>query len=245
MAREKKVTVKTLLNQEVKGRTDSPLEGKKYPLYIEITYNRKYTKFPFGDNWFPLSSADQLTKAPKIIKALKAVEKIVQLEISRDPDFTVTGVAKTIKSYLSPFQMCLLMLLIQHIGIEVEEKLPSAKFKRWQSLEPSDKIPEGLDLLGKDGDPLINDLLSTFQLLTLMEFEGSIVTWLVYTSAEAKDKAVEKGLDALKSGLPPYAKYGGIHIAKKKMSTPDLVAALDQMAFLVTDNQVSVSVNYV
>jgi hypothetical protein len=244
MAREKKITVKALLNQEVKGRRDSPLESLKYPLYLEVTYDRKYTKFPFGDNWFPLSSVDKIKSDKNIKGALNAVEKIIRLEISRDLNFKVTGVAKTIKSYLSPFQMCLLMLLIRHIGMEVEEKLPSSKFKAWQNLEPAQKITDGLDLLGKDADFLVNDLLATYQLLTLMAFQGNIVTWLIYTTELEKVATVEKVLKGLESSKPPYNEYGGIKPAAKKMSAVQLATALDKMALLVADNQISISINY-
>jgi hypothetical protein len=244
MAREKKITVKALLNQEVKGRRDSPLEALKYPLYLEVTYDRKYTKFPFGDNWFSLSSLDKIKSDKNVKGALKAVEKIIRLEISRDPNFKVTGVSKTIKSYLSPFQMCLLMLLIRHIGMEVEEKLPSAKFKAWLNLEPAQKITAGFDLLGENAGFLINDLLATYQLLTLMEFRENIVTWLIYTTKLEKVTAVEKALNGLENSEPPYEKYGGVKPSAKKMSAVQLVTALDKMALLVTDNQISISINY-
>jgi hypothetical protein len=242
MAREKKITVKPLLNQEVKGRQESPLEAARYPLYIEISYNRKYTKFPLGDNWFPISDAEEIKKNPSILKALEAIKKIIRYEVEKDPSFTVTGVTKKIKSYLSPFQLCMLMLLLQHIGIELRKEVPASKLDSWEKLDPGKKIFEGLVMLGDDVHFLINDLLSIFQLLNLMRYDESILSWLIYTDKNQKLKLISKALKQAKKEPVLYKEFGGIGKASEKMSVEDLVSATDYMATLVTDNEVSVSI---
>ena len=81
MAREKKITVKTLLNQGIKGKIVSFPGGKMYPLYVEVTYDRKYTKFPFGNQWYPLSAAKTIEENENVKGALRGVEKVVRYEL--------------------------------------------------------------------------------------------------------------------------------------------------------------------
>jgi hypothetical protein len=241
MAREKKITIKPTLNQRVKGRRDSPLSEMKYPLYLEISYNRKFTKFPFGNNWLPLSEEDNLQNNETLKGAINAVKNVIRYEIRRDEDFEIKGIARTVESYLSPFQSTTLLLLIQHIRIELEEILPVSKLENWKSLLAIDQIKSGLDLLKGNDVNLINDLLSSYQLLHLSGFEDNIMTWLIYTSEKEREAVVRRGLDKLKSTHPPFEEHGGIVPASKKMSPATLSAALTQIAHLVTDSQIVIT----
>lgn len=240
MGVEKKVTVKPFLNQLVKGRIVKFDEGELYPLYFRVTYNRKTTRFPAGNNWFPLSMEKHLDSSEDINRALKGVENIAKYEIDRVADFEIKGIGDKVKSYVSPFPDSAVRIFFKAMEGCLKKAVSSKDFELWQKAQISEKVEIGFRLLGSNiPDDLgrIYFLVST--IVQVFPTSYTLQSWLI----EKEDR--EKGIDSLRAyqkalnGSKVCPGLYGYHVAYSySLDIEKTIEGFDVVAHLVIDNGV-------
>jgi hypothetical protein len=101
MGKGSKITVKPYLNKTLKS-VGMESDGKQYfPLYFIVTYMRRVTKFPVSNLHVSVDKEDRLSEIETVIEYTDIITRILNFEIGRNPDFTVKGLGKKVKTYLS------------------------------------------------------------------------------------------------------------------------------------------------
>lgn len=101
MEKGSKITVRPYLNKILKA-VGMESEGEQYfPLYFRVTYMRRVTKFPISNIHVSATKEDHLLEVETVAEYTDRITRIVEFEVGRNPDFTVKGLGRKVRSYFS------------------------------------------------------------------------------------------------------------------------------------------------
>ncbi|MEL6804093.1 MAG: hypothetical protein AAFO91_09960, partial [Bacteroidota bacterium] len=191
MGVKRKITVKTGLNYDVKGRYSEIETLPTHPVYVEITYNRKYTKFPYKDYWF---TQHDFSLNHILEKASRETEEVLEHEIKRNPNFTVKGFSNRLKTWLSPLHLAGYLSIIDSLQDEIKQKMPAAKYENWQAKSMYDRVAEGLEWV--EITDSLKAMIGAAELLRLGPFihYRSVYWWLIESEFSKKEERVSEVL---------------------------------------------------
>lgn len=175
MGREKRVTVKIIANTALSYRIND--EGdKEYPLYAQVTYDRKTTKFPVaGELWGTENEAVEFLNwgFPK-----DQVQTIGEFERDRNDNFSVRGFADIYKIHTADFLMTTEFYLMEVVDDEVQKIIT---VKQYKELSPNGffDYKRGLEILGLKVTNEIREALEVRETLLKMRVDLRIYEWLI------------------------------------------------------------------
>lgn len=99
MAREKKITIKLVINTSLNSSWSSANGKRIYPIYVQMTYDRKTTNFPLPGGYQRLAK-DEGEALARISQTVKPqIQRIAEHERDRKEDFTVRGFSLILDKY--------------------------------------------------------------------------------------------------------------------------------------------------
>jgi hypothetical protein len=199
MAREKKITVKPFLNQLLKSKQFELDEGELYPLYFQVIYDKKTTRFQAGNNWFPLKQEDQLKNNPVIAGTANAIKKIIRHESERVEDFVIKGIGDRIKSYSTDMGTACKISLSQQIGNALKLSMTVAEYELWETKSVSDRIEDGIIKLANSTSKELARIYLLSSLIDIFAPEGlTVFSWLISEERNQVIARIQKRVDEQK-----------------------------------------------
>lgn len=190
MAREKKITVKPFLNKSINSKSISIDSSEFYPLYCQVIYDKRTTRFQLGNNWFAAELEDDLLASSDVQKLIEIISKIVRYEAKRNDQFTIKGIGDRFKSYCSKLETVTVLLLVNEISTALSEKVTHSVYTEWDSKSTTEKIQSGLRMLHGDGPESMGRLLNLGVVVKELDmFNLSLYDWLL---GKHRKKAIEK-----------------------------------------------------
>lgn len=142
----KKVTIKLYLNKDIKHRVDVQGLGKYYRVYVQITYNRKTTRFPVDDVW----AMEERFLENKFgeVDVIRCLEHIIQFDaqIIKEAEYSVIGLGNRISSYLSDISSVLRYALKLEMSKELGSFLSHKAYLKWLEGSYESMVQEYVDL---------------------------------------------------------------------------------------------------
>jgi hypothetical protein len=180
MGKEKKVTVKPFLNKKLKSKQFALGEGELYPLYFQVIYDQKTTRFQAGNNWFAVDQEDQLKNNPVVAGTISAIKKIIRHEAERVEGFVIKGIGDRIKSYSTDMGTACKISLSQQIGNTLKSSVTVVDFEVWNTKNVSDKIEDGIIKLGSSASEELARLYLLSALVDIFAPDGlTVFSWLI------------------------------------------------------------------
>jgi hypothetical protein len=178
MAREKKITVRATLNKEIAAKYEDVTKGPMYPIYVDINYDRKYTKFPYGNRYYSTEEYEELMHDDSFFQShLNTIERMVRFEAERNPSFTLKGFGKKVKSYFSSFKKAGYLAAAHFAFNRFDGKIPSKEHQALRDRSAVKQIEFGLqNLRGKELERL-KIMVGNAQLAGVIWKDGLILTW--------------------------------------------------------------------
>lgn len=224
------------------GRYSVVTKGPTYPLYIDINYDRKFTKFPYGVKWYSVKEYEELLKDNFIIESnLQAIKKIVRHEAERDPDFTLKGFAKKVKSYLSSFNEAGYLAGAHYALEHLRKKVPHDDYVVLLDTSPINQIKEGLKRLDAEHLTKLKQMAGVAQMISQVWVDGLILTWLTNYTVLEKANYVKEGLKSINE----HNLYGLDIFFEKSINPEVAVSEIDHLAYYVIDNELFVDMRYI
>lgn len=210
MAREKKITVKIIANSALSFQLND--EGdKEYPLYAQVTYDRKTTKFPLaGELWATEEDVNEYYSSgyPK-----DEVQQIAEFEKERSLDFSVRGFADIYKVYTSSFHLATEFYLMDIVDREAQKVVTVS---RYRELNPNGIFDyrRGLEILDLQTTDEIRETLEVYDTLLRMRVDLTVLGWII----------------------PGSDRENAIKILEASCDVPSLkISQLDKIAFRLID----------
>lgn len=176
MGRKKKVTVKIIANTALSYRLNDEGE-KEYPLYAQVTYDRKTTKFPIaGSVWGTEYEAAEIFASGYFYDN---VLRIGEFERDRNEKFSVRGFANVYKIYNADFYLTTEFYLMDLVDSEVQKVITVARYKE---LNPSGAFnyKRGLEILGTNVTSEIRMALEAKEILLKLRVDYlAIHEWII------------------------------------------------------------------
>lgn len=190
----KKVTVKFYLNQDVKGRRLKIGEGVMFPLYVRVTYNRKTTRFPLANNWFPKKNEENLEDIKELKTFKTIIEKVIAFEVNRvGESYQISGLGDRMKTFSSTLRTGIEGLLNEALSKVMEDKLTFAEYNRWQEKTLFNRVVETIKTFELEIPKNLRLLLLSFAALS--NAPGILIySWLI---GEERKVILQKINDAM------------------------------------------------
>ena len=208
MAREKKITAKLVINTDLKSSYREEDGQMVYPVYVQMTYDRKTTSFPMHPyNYIQDGDSENLEMISDVF--LPDVFQIAEHEKSRKGKFTVRGFSHIYHKYTHSLDVMIELYGCLLVDDRLQEILT---VKEYGKLQKEGKGLEGrrldnlLELLEEDDLKKASRVVFTHRLFSKINMPPlSARVWLI---AEDEDvKKVKAQLSSAESALVEKSVY--------------------------------------
>lgn len=178
MAREKKITVKPFLNKYINPKVLKLRTPGYYPLYFQVIYNRKTTRFSGGDKWYRLSEEQEVIKSEIVQTSINQIQEVVRYMANRYDDFEIKGIGTGVRSFASSVGTAIYMAISEEVDNLLYKSLSREKYDTWKFSGP-DYIRNGVKMLGKKLDKdtrFLADNSDVFE--NYLEIDISVYDWM-------------------------------------------------------------------
>ena len=238
MGREKKITVKPFLNTRLKSKQVAFGGAKLFPLYFQVIYDQKTTRFQAGNKWFSLSDKENLTDDPVIAGTISAIKNIIRHEAERVEGFEIKGIGERIKSYSTEMGVACKLSLIKQI--EGNLRLTVQEHKEWGEKNIDDKIEAGLVHLGGTTPEDIGRLYLLSTMIDSVAPQGlTVYSWLLTDARKAIVSSIEQFVAESKGENVTVLGKGGSRFSYSyPLRVNPTIEGFDRVAHLIIDNGV-------
>lgn len=251
MPREKKVTVVFYLNKDVKPRFSSDGKEKLYPVYCRVTFDRKNTKFKFGNSWTPESYEEDLFQDPQQKAYLERAERsIVDIVRYEEEAFGEKFTLRKLGDRFDLYQEVVLFLLERELSKHLDEfagqYLVYNDYEKWKELDVKQKMGQLTGIArksdaGKLPQDLLNEIVTYLAVANYAEGLFNVHEWIMrgvreslprqikqkplkYAGQQTDPEEVQRAIDRLVNELlePVYTKHFDVESARLEPQTGKL-----------------------
>lgn len=248
MAKQKKITVRFYLNKDVKPHHPESGADNMYPIYCRVTYDRKNTKFKWGNALIAESAEDDIMHSAFGKKSLQndelLITRIVRFEEENLGDkFALPGLGDRIPPYRRIIHFEFEGILSKNLDFFVGQFLVHNEYQEWIKMTLDEKLDGLTAVLGdtqveKLSNPLVTQII-IYKLLHSYHSLISVFDWIVDDARTKFRSHLIQIMDKSNTGKKAEV-FGKFLIGESEdveSFTADALKAVDQLVIQVlSDN---------
>lgn len=239
MGKEKKITVKPFFNKAVNPKILQYKTPGYYPLYFQVTYDRKTTRFSGGDRWFPLSEEKSVLSSPLVTKSTDQIKDVIRYLSNQYDDFEIKGIGTMIRCFATQIIAGIYVAIADDVDNKLYTSLSHDEYDNWKFSGP-DYIENGIAMLGdKLGDDLAELMKIQKQVAQSISHKVTVYDWVLggvredqLTKGKGSSKSeITEIVDVIDEAIEKILYHGAESSIYSKTDSYDGIAELYRIVF--------------
>lgn len=183
-----KITVKASFKEGLKLKLCG--DGvERYPLYISITYMRKFTQFPMGLYMSEFEFANGVM-SKEIASTLKLAERGLRFEVDNNLCHSVRGYSKRFNHYKSGLMSTLITIELEVLSLLLADVMTYKAMVQWKGEKRSDRLRLGKAALESTLDLSKIEGLNLIKSYSVAELNSNTLDVLLWSPKKAVDLGI-------------------------------------------------------